>query len=436
MQRYHIFRVWIWEILFVILAFGLFTAIAALLELNNNMPVPDWGYNLSFNALLAVLSTILRATLVILASQIISQRKWEWYTEERQRPLSHLQQFDAGSRGTLGAISLLSTVILRDVAALAAIVVLLASFLIGPFVQQASSTTDCWFVLPGRNAMLPFAHYVPRRGAFERNETGWPTQDLVASILSAVTVTDGVENRISATCTTGNCTFFDEGQRDTLNIAHSTVGMCSKCIDISSLAYVLEKPNGPTIHLKNIPEEYGVFGSSTTVEAVIKGTHDLAWLGDLFTPELREISRWAYVNATFLAKGQSPTTAKDKVAAVCCLYPCLRTYNASIDNNRLSESEVQSEPMQILTPRWGTPIRPGFMSSDTRYISQDNGLSNLNHHYGAVDSSCLRRNMSSDSILSDVVLSNVVDYGGPGHYQPVHQNKPDVDVDSLLEADE
>ncbi|KAK7960947.1 hypothetical protein PG988_012161 [Apiospora saccharicola] len=226
MRRYHIVRVWIWEFVLIILAFGLTTSIAILLNRNHGKPVPDWGDRISFNALLAFLSTILRATLVIIASQVISQRKWEWYKQEVPRPLSDLQQFDAGSRGTFGALFLLPTILLRDAIALAAIVVLLTSFLIGLFVQQASRTMDCSFALPGPNASLPFAHYVPLRGGYnneENNPFGTPTQDLMATIISAAIAVDGVENRISATCTTGNCTFPEQGQRDAQNTTHSTL---------------------------------------------------------------------------------------------------------------------------------------------------------------------------------------------------------------------
>ncbi|KAK8848894.1 hypothetical protein PGQ11_015374 [Apiospora arundinis] len=425
MQQYHVFRIWVWEILLVTLAFGLITPIAVLLKANDGKPVPDWGDRISFNAFLALLSTLLRATLVIVSSQLISQRKWEWYKNEVPRPLSDLQQFDAGSRGTLGALLLLPTIILRDVVTLVAIIILLASFLIGPFVQQASRTTECSFALPGPNASLPFAHYVPLRDGFNIVSTrphGDPTQDLIAAVLSVAVSTGGIENRISPTCTTGRCTFPGEDQKDAQNTTHSTVGMCSKCIDISPLVYI---SNNQSLLLKNIPKEYNINGSTFDV-AVVKGTQDLNWLGNLFTPDFRAISRWAYVNSTFFARGLHSGTEQNVTAAVCSLYPCLRTYIASITNNQLSEDEVRSYPLQI-----GLGYAQEADIKSPHDILGLNTLDNRYYHYTAVDYSCLKKdrytinlpqNKSSHSRGTSLALHGFTNYGGSTPYQYTHQN--------------
>jgi hypothetical protein len=63
----------------VVLVVGLLVSIAALIAVYDGKPTPEWGGRINLNALLALLSTILRATLVVVVSQIISQRKWEWY---------------------------------------------------------------------------------------------------------------------------------------------------------------------------------------------------------------------------------------------------------------------------------------------------------------------------------------------------------------------
>jgi hypothetical protein len=145
-------------------AVGLIIAVAALLATYNGRSTPDWGEQINFNALLAILSTILRAMLVVVVSQVISQRKWEWFGARQRHPLSDLQQFDSGSRGSLGAVRLLPTVLWRDPITFTAAIILFASFLVGPSIQQASRTTECTLAAPGHKASLPFAHYVPRRG--------------------------------------------------------------------------------------------------------------------------------------------------------------------------------------------------------------------------------------------------------------------------------
>jgi membrane protein YdbS with pleckstrin-like domain len=105
------FYSWIWELISVALTFGLVIAIAGLLALYDKKPAPDWGVHINLNALLALLSTLLRAMLVVIVSQVVSQKKWDWYKEEHARPLSDLQQFDSGSRSSLGALFLIPTIL-------------------------------------------------------------------------------------------------------------------------------------------------------------------------------------------------------------------------------------------------------------------------------------------------------------------------------------
>ncbi|KAF2848511.1 hypothetical protein T440DRAFT_519933 [Plenodomus tracheiphilus IPT5] len=58
-HAYRIFRNWLWEILFIVVAIGLIVAIAVLLAIYNGNPAPDWSERINLNALLATLSTIL-----------------------------------------------------------------------------------------------------------------------------------------------------------------------------------------------------------------------------------------------------------------------------------------------------------------------------------------------------------------------------------------
>jgi hypothetical protein len=422
-HSYRIFRSWIWEILSVILAIGLIAAISALLVSYDGEPAPDWGAHINFNALLALLSTILRAMLVVIVSQIICQQKWEWYGNKTAQPLSDLQQFDSGSRGSFGALLLIPTVIFKDTVTLIAALILVVSFLIGPFVQQASRTTPCTFTDSSQNATLPYAHYVPRRGGvapFQGGIPGRPSPDAIVAILSSVTAPDGVENQIIGSCSTGNCTFRAEDLgkthpkyvTDTDPTTHTTVGVCNKCVDIASL--VSSNKTGQSTQY-TLPNSFNVSyypGGSDT--AMIRPATNLTWMGDMLTPELRAISRWAYVNATFLAVDRNHTAA---VAAACVLYPCLSTYTASITNNQLLEKQVSSEPMQIDVNN--TNVRPASLNTG------DNSY----YHYTAVKSPCVVNgqtfspglNTSAAIKTTKVNLVNVTD-NGTNPFKPTWHN--------------
>lgn len=355
-HAYHIFRTWALEVITAIFALGLIIAIATILAFYHGSPVPNWGAtaNINLNALLAFLSTMLRASLVIIVSQVISQRKWEWYGMKQARPLSNLQQFDQGSRGSLGALLLIPTVLWEDFVTLAAAVVIVLSFLVGPFVQQASRVVECSFASHNQNASLPFAHWVPRQGGITPGGRGFdstPAPDLLVAITSSVTSPDSIENQITPICSTGNCTFpndnregFEDRQLRELRLM-STVGVCSKCTDVTTLISLNNRdyPLCSDYSLPNGDEATLCWDNTMPRIASIRPTFNLSWMGDLLTEDVRIKSRWAYVNATFVAV--SPKN--ESFASVCSIYPCLRTYTASIENNRLVEDEVGSKPMQI-----------------------------------------------------------------------------------------
>jgi hypothetical protein len=204
-DSYHVFRPWGWEIVSVIIANGLNVAIAVILAVYDGQSVPNWGAHINLNAVLALLSTILRAMLVVVVAQIICQKKWDWFGTNRERPLRDLDRFDAGSRGSMGALLLMPTVVFKDLVTLVAAFVLLASFLIGPFVQQASQTKSCEFSRPNVNASIPYAHYVPRRGGSYRSSgspISTPTADTTIAILSSILAPNGTENQVVGSCTT------------------------------------------------------------------------------------------------------------------------------------------------------------------------------------------------------------------------------------------
>jgi hypothetical protein len=384
-HRYRIFRSWTWEILSVILAIGLLVAITVLLVSFHGKPSPDWGARLNFNALLALLSTILRAMLVVTVSQIICQQKWGWYGSQQARPLSDLQQFDSGSRGIFGALQLVPKVILKDPVTFISAVVLIVSFLIGPFVQQASRTMPCAFPALDQKASIPYAHYVPRSSGFDSGTAGSdgnPTQDTIVAILSSITAPGGLENQISPSCSTGNCTFRDTDRGAASpnfpgeSSLHPTIAMCNTCTDVSSL--VVRKVNTSAFEtLYTLPNGFNASSKSGGATlAMIKPSLDLSWMGELLTPKLRTMSRWAYVNATFIAINHRNNTAG--VAAVCVLYPCLRTYTASITNDKLLEKEVTSEVMEV------DVTNPDWLES----VSGLNARQNYYQHYAAVQNPC------------------------------------------------
>lgn len=406
-SRRRVLRLWAFEFVTSVFSLALMVAIGVTLIAYNGKPSPNWGPQINLNALLALLSTLLRAALVFLVSQVISQRKWHYFSD-RAQPLHHLQQFDSASRGSLDALSLIPTVVFNDSIALTAAIVLVVSFLIGPFVQQASRAAECCFTMDGVSATIPYAHFVPRDGGYNEVATGpyKPSTNLSIALLSAVTAPQGVENGIVVNCPTGNCTFSGTDAREARKMGfhnsehsiHSTVGVCSSCTDLSSL---ISNLNSTAPHLPNDVRLGLVNASNGTVVLEVRPSPNLDWMNELLTEETKTYARWAYTNVTLLSRGLD-----GYFAAACSLYPCLRTYNTSYINNELSEKVIRSCVM-------GPEIKSDNTTDAFLTLNSINGSTNFDFDYVAADPFCQTSSTTSSRDSATHNNTQTLSYYGP-----------------------
>ena len=77
-------------------------AIVITLSMHQGKTLPQWPLNISINALLAVFTAILKATLALPLTEGISQLKWQWFSQHPQT-LIDLDRFDSASRGAWGS---------------------------------------------------------------------------------------------------------------------------------------------------------------------------------------------------------------------------------------------------------------------------------------------------------------------------------------------
>lgn len=439
--RYHIFRRWGWEIFSLVLALLLLVAMVVILRVYEGQRVPDWGESFNLNTILALLSTFFRGLLVIVIAEIVSQAKWEWFGAGRTRPLQHLQDFDAAARGVWGALCLVPTALKdADVVTVIAALLLAISFGIGPTVQQTIRSSTCDIIAPGLDASIPYAHYVPRVGGFVRGYPGLrgsPDSDTSVAVSSSLNSPDGVENLVTPTCSTGNCTFSDGdpipstssiiSRRDDLdgsveedglfgqkNTSYSTIGMCHMCMNVTSLISVVDIKSTTTYF--GLPNGLNItHGSFGTEMNVTTADANLTWTGeDLMTPEFAIASRWSLVNMTMLTtstdgcvvngddddtttvcpefEGAGAATGTTNVrAATCILYPCLRTYVASVINGALIEHEIEPEsgPPTPAAPDLGNdPVILSDADSILDSLQYGGGNLNLDYHYTTIKAPC------------------------------------------------
>ena len=469
--RYAVFRRWGWEIAALVLAVALLIAMVIILRVFEGQRVPDWGEWVNLNTIMAVLSTVLRGAVAVVIAEIISQAKWEWFGTGRARPLRELQDFDAGSRGIWGALNLVPTAVRGDPVALLAALLLAASFAVGPTVQQAIRSSVCDYYVEGVNASLPFAHFVPRAGGYVQGyggQRGEPDSDTRVAVSSSLNFPEGIENAVTAACRTGNCTFIegdpvpdgvDDDARDLTHLgarsgSHSTIGLCHRCLDVTSLveAYEDEESSSGSVDL-GLPNGLNVTRGPYGVELNVTTDLDFDWAGDLVTPEFMRDARWALANVTTLAISMDGCGAADDTgnrncpvpanlkgtksagmfglkAASCIVYSCVRTYVASVTNGQLDEVEIGS-PLTAYPELNGiSEMDPEGADAKIRegrfdQMTMTNSIGNKDLHYATVKTPCRANEtvwwtedkMESDPGATKLALYETGEDGAPSMHE-------------------
>ncbi|KAK4231501.1 hypothetical protein QBC38DRAFT_224397 [Podospora fimiseda] len=141
-----------WEVLSTLLSVACIIIVAAILKAYDGKKPPSVPGDISLNAIVSVLSTISKSSLIFSVSAAIGQMKWDWYEHEPQR-LYDLEIFDEASRGPLGAAKLLLRRQIVTSAASVGAVILILALAVDPFVQQVVGfgnkkihvqSTDVW----------------------------------------------------------------------------------------------------------------------------------------------------------------------------------------------------------------------------------------------------------------------------------------------------
>ena len=96
---------WAWELGAAALCSFILAIIAGVLFIYNNRSVPDLPDGLTLNALISLLATLAKSTLMVILATAIRQERWLWFIK-RPRPLSTVDDFDEASRGPYGSLLL------------------------------------------------------------------------------------------------------------------------------------------------------------------------------------------------------------------------------------------------------------------------------------------------------------------------------------------
>ena len=348
--RYAFLRIWWLEVLSCVLFIAVLVAIFVTIFPFKNKPLPQWKYGLSINALVAVYTTILKATVVLVVGEGLSQLKWAWFHQKRQ--LKDLVSFDNASRGPWGALILVWRLRGRQYISCCGALVIIATLIMDPFVQQVISTYDCDIEVEGGLARIPRANgFDPYRGdIFELDDDF--LFEMRKSVLAGI-YSPG--EKVTSDCATGNCTFPSE---------YHTIAYCSECTDTTSNISVV-------IEVNEVNEVSNITHESLNLE--LRDFYSIDDLGDassqrhnLTCPKtnitqclaMKSVNgptalRTAIMTNNVLSQsiacpesqdqprwGCTASSGSDNLigAATCILMPCIRTYTAEVRNGNFTET--------------------------------------------------------------------------------------------------
>ncbi|KAI3390999.1 hypothetical protein diail_8133 [Diaporthe ilicicola] len=340
---------WVWEIVAMVFAIGAVASIIALLARYEGKSLPSWPYEITLNALIAVLTTVANAAMTVPLSSGLGQLKWD-RMKNGHAPLADMEVLDEASRGAWGAINMLRRLRGGLCGSLGAVAVIVALFL-SPFAQQVViyrnlaqesevgatnyRAMNFTVALPSVDSAVPFVPVLPIKsavynGLFAENNKPWTS--------------------LPVSCETGNCTWkpFD------------TLAVCNTCTDMTPF---LQRDcatdsddcgwkllSGPVLNSSDVfsmtsqfPSTEGGASWSTIMKLVFMGTESS-------TAEAGNTQPWA---------------------RQCVLTACVQTIKSQIINGNLFENVTHAvENKTVVTSQKSvSELAPIVVTSDSAHNS-------------------------------------------------------------------
>ncbi|OCT45850.1 hypothetical protein CLCR_01427 [Cladophialophora carrionii] len=356
---------WWSEMTFLILMFGAFAAIVAVIAPYQHRRLPSWPYSITINALIAVFTVILRGSILFIATKTLSQQKWIWFGGPHARPLFDLSRFDNASRGPWGSFLLVLSLHGRSLLATLGALITVLTIAIDPFAQQVVHYYSCSQASTGTNATMPRTGLFQEAGSVQLRVNANTVTPGLASAINAGVFSAEAAKRITSDCPSGNCQFSEP---------YHTLGYCSNCSDISDQVKVtnfdvpytfLNQTSIIQALNTSLPSGYStqyvtfenatylvtgvldpsVIESGTNAPSPFAITHekDFQILYGAYTDDNAN-SGMEHPTCSEAEKHHAQTAwgCRGYGAAQCSLVPCIRTYEAAISNGTVDETLIST----------------------------------------------------------------------------------------------
>ncbi|KAF2829257.1 hypothetical protein CC86DRAFT_437031 [Ophiobolus disseminans] len=216
---------WLLEITAGLLSIICLTAIVAILAHYDGKPLSKWHSGITPNAIISVLATVSKSSILLPVAECISQLIWLRF--QTPHTLQLIQEFDEASRGALGSFQILFST--EAAAAWFGAIITLTALAFEPFAQQVLSLESREVLLDNKNTSVPVST------VFNTGKTNpvsfpvnyYPLGDLAHALDPSIRAAgfDGIySNTISPPykCGASKCRFGD----------FTSLAICSSCTDV------------------------------------------------------------------------------------------------------------------------------------------------------------------------------------------------------------
>ncbi|PKY05453.1 hypothetical protein P168DRAFT_233986 [Aspergillus campestris IBT 28561] len=341
---------WSLEIVNGGIALASFASIVAVLAWYDGRPMPDWPEGITLNAILSVLTSIMKAAMVLIITEALSQLKWSWFNQRKQ--LSDLAVLDAASRGTPGAILVLTRFMPKHLVSLGCFVLVIA-VAIAPFVQQIVAIQSRAVHTPAAPSVRIcdtsiYTDYDQGEGPGMNKLPLGTTAALYSGIFQSQST---VSDASLASCPTGNCTFAP----------YQSLGFCSRCSNITDLLSMTTTGGSSlTMRTSNFKLPNGwKFQTGMNLKNLMNSTTGRPLLR-VDTANVPVVLNFTAISSSGLGAAASATE--------CALYFCVQTYEASVADGKFTE-RIQSTASSEVTKTADDPAQDIRLTPETCYVN-------------------------------------------------------------------
>ncbi|KAF4815807.1 hypothetical protein CGCTS75_v012863 [Colletotrichum tropicale] len=339
---------WTFEVASLCVTVLAVAAIIGVLAAYDGRPLASWRFQITINAVIAMLATVATATIAVVLSSGISQLKWIHF-KTRREPLSDMEVFDDASRGTWGALMMLLKLrggFLGSFGAFVAILTLAFS----PFAQQIATfharTTDS-----NEGATnLRSQQYMIALSSQTASEGFIPILPFKAAVYNGLFAENGKPwLSLPVNCQTGNCTWEP----------FETLGVCNTCIDQTEFM-TRSCEDGST-------EDMTQCGWALDSGARLKTHADVFSMTPLFPRGLGDMTYSTIMKVVFMGTEKQNGTAGIVApwARQCTLQACVQTLKSSIKNGELNETITHVQTNDSVPTATTNDLEPIYISGES-----------------------------------------------------------------------